>query len=189
MYVCVYMLVSQLCPTLCDPMDSSPPGSSVHRASQVRILEWVAISFSRDLLDPGIEPQSPALKVDALLSGPRWKMGPNNPCLQIFMRSCVTFSLWVWAGTSDSLPIKRRWQKWWYVTFEFRLQKDSVLPLCLEAFTLVEASCHGMTRSYTEAHVAKDWCVQPKPARPRGLPTLILGELEGDFLQPALRWL
>ena len=92
-YVCVYMLVSQLCPTLCDPMDSSPPGSSVHRASQVRILEWVAISFSRDLLDPGIEPQSPALKVDALLSEPRWKMGPNNPCLQIFMRSCVTFSL------------------------------------------------------------------------------------------------
>ena len=80
----VYMLVAQLCPTLCDPMDSSPPGSSVHRVSQIRIREWVANSFSRDLLDPGIEPQSPALKVDALLSEPPWKMGPNNPCLQIF---------------------------------------------------------------------------------------------------------
>ena len=32
----------QLCPTLCNPMDSSPPGSSVHRILQARILEWVA---------------------------------------------------------------------------------------------------------------------------------------------------
>ena len=36
----------QSCPTLCDPMDCSPPGSSVHGISQARILEWVAISFS-----------------------------------------------------------------------------------------------------------------------------------------------
>ena len=39
--------VSQSCPTLCDPMDCSPPGSSVHGIFQARILEWVAISFSR----------------------------------------------------------------------------------------------------------------------------------------------
>ena len=38
---------TQLCPTLCDPMDSSPPGPSVHRILQARILEWVAISYSR----------------------------------------------------------------------------------------------------------------------------------------------
>ena len=36
----------QLCPTLCDPRDSSPPGSSVPGILQARILEWVAISFS-----------------------------------------------------------------------------------------------------------------------------------------------
>ena len=35
----------QSCPTLCDPIDNSPPGSSVHRILQARILEWVAISF------------------------------------------------------------------------------------------------------------------------------------------------
>ena len=40
---------TQLCPTLCDPMDYSPPGSSVHGTFQARILEWVAISFSRTL--------------------------------------------------------------------------------------------------------------------------------------------
>ena len=39
--------VTQSCPTLCDPMDHSPPGSSVRGILQARILEWVAISFSR----------------------------------------------------------------------------------------------------------------------------------------------
>ena len=36
----------QLCPTLCDPIDGSPPGSPVHGILQARILEWVAITFS-----------------------------------------------------------------------------------------------------------------------------------------------
>ena len=44
----------QSCPTLCDPMDSSPPGSSVHRILQARILEWGAISFS--ILTIGLVP-------------------------------------------------------------------------------------------------------------------------------------
>ena len=39
-------LVTQSCLTLCDPMDCSPPGSSIHRIFQARVLEWVAISFS-----------------------------------------------------------------------------------------------------------------------------------------------
>ena len=41
------VLVAQLCLTLCNPMDSSLPGSSVPRILQARILEWVAIPFSR----------------------------------------------------------------------------------------------------------------------------------------------
>ena len=76
----VKMLVTQSCPTLCDPMDCSPPGSSVHGILQARILEWVAIPFSRgsspgDLPDPGIEPRSLALQADSLLSEP-----PGKPC-------------------------------------------------------------------------------------------------------------
>ena len=39
--------VPQSCPTLFDPMDCSLPGSSIHEILQARILEWVAISFSR----------------------------------------------------------------------------------------------------------------------------------------------
>ena len=45
--LCVYVCLSVSCLTLCDPMDCSPPGSSVHGILQARILGWVAISFSR----------------------------------------------------------------------------------------------------------------------------------------------
>ena len=49
---CGKLLVAQWCPTLCDPRDYSPPGSSVHGICQARILEWVAISFSRGSSQP-----------------------------------------------------------------------------------------------------------------------------------------
>ena len=51
------VLVAQLCLTLCDPMDCSPPGSSVRGISQARIWEWVVISFSRGIfLTQGLNP-------------------------------------------------------------------------------------------------------------------------------------
>ena len=43
---CCCCLVTKLCPTLCNPMNCNPPGSSVHVILQARILEWAAISFS-----------------------------------------------------------------------------------------------------------------------------------------------
>ena len=70
------VLVAQSCLTLCDPQDSSPPGSSVHGILQARILEWVAISSPGDLLDPEIEPGSPALQMESLPSEP-----PGKPYL------------------------------------------------------------------------------------------------------------
>ena len=62
-------LVTQLCPTICDPKDCSPPGSSLHKILQARILEWGAIPCPC----PGIKSASPALKADSLLSEPRGK--------------------------------------------------------------------------------------------------------------------
>ena len=50
----IVVLVAKLCPTLRNPMDCSPPGSSVHGILQARILGWVAMPFSRGLPDPGI---------------------------------------------------------------------------------------------------------------------------------------
>ena len=60
-------LVAQLCPTFRNFMDSRPPGSSVRGILLARILKWVAMPSSRDLLNPGIEPASPALQADSLL--------------------------------------------------------------------------------------------------------------------------
>ena len=57
--------VAQSCPTLCDPMDCSPPGSSVHRISQARILECEPFPSPGNLPDPGIKPAFPAWLVDS----------------------------------------------------------------------------------------------------------------------------
>ena len=52
--MCAYVLS----PTLCDPMDCSLPVSSLHGVPQARILEWLAVSYSGGLPDPGIETMS-----------------------------------------------------------------------------------------------------------------------------------
>ena len=65
--------VAQSCPTLCDPMDCSLSGSSVHGIFQARVLEWIAISFSRGSSQPGNEPGSTTLQADALPSEPPGK--------------------------------------------------------------------------------------------------------------------
>ena len=94
------------------PMDCSPPGSFVHGISQARILEWVAIPFSRrwtvalqaplsmgfprqeywsglpfpspgDLPDPGIEPKSPALQANSLPSEPPRRPPETSPTRDI----------------------------------------------------------------------------------------------------------
>ena len=65
MCVCVCVCVAQLC-LFVTLMDCSPPGSSVHRILQVRILEWVAIPFSRVYSLIGIKPRPPALQADSL---------------------------------------------------------------------------------------------------------------------------
>ena len=69
-------LVAQLYPTLCDPMDCSLPGPSVHGILQARILEWIAISSPGDLPDPGIEPMSltsPALAGRFFTTSASWE--------------------------------------------------------------------------------------------------------------------
>ena len=69
---CVLCLVTQSCPTHCDPLDCSPPGSCVHGVLQARILEWVAMPSSRG----SSQPTSPALQADSLSPEPPGK--PKN---------------------------------------------------------------------------------------------------------------
>ena len=63
------VLVIQSCLTLCDPMDFSPPSSSVHGILQARILDWVAIPFSKTILcprnpTPGLYPEKTTIQKD-----------------------------------------------------------------------------------------------------------------------------
>ena len=65
--------VAQSCPTLCDPLDCSLPGFSIHEVFQARVLEWAAIPSPGDLHHPGIQPRSLALQAGSLLSEPPGK--------------------------------------------------------------------------------------------------------------------
>ena len=79
----MYSKLLQLCVTLGDPMDCSPPGSSVHGILQARILEWVLMPFSRgssQQRDGTLSPVSPALEEDSLPLEPSGK-----PCVSIEM--------------------------------------------------------------------------------------------------------
>ena len=69
------VLVAQLCLTLCDPMDCSPPGSLSMEFSRQEY--WSGLSFPSpgDLPNPGIKLGSPTLQADSLLSEP-----PGKPC-------------------------------------------------------------------------------------------------------------
>ena len=76
----VEVLVTQSCLILCNPIDCSPPSPSVHGILQARILKWVAMPFSRASSPPWIEPKSPSLQADSLLSEP-----PGEPFLSKFL--------------------------------------------------------------------------------------------------------
>ena len=84
LWACLYAKLIQLCPTPCDPMDYSPPGSSVHGILQARILEWVALPSWGDLPDSGIESWSPALQADSLSPEPPGKLNSLNTRCQTY---------------------------------------------------------------------------------------------------------
>ena len=68
---------TQLCLTLCNPMDGSLPDSSVHEILQARMLEWVAIPFFRGSSQPRDQTW---VSLDSLLSEPPWKPSINVWC-------------------------------------------------------------------------------------------------------------
>ena len=75
-------LVAKSCLTLCNPMNCSPPGSSVHGISQAKILEWVAISSSRGSSQSWIEPESLGLAGGLFTAEPPGKPQPSDYSLR-----------------------------------------------------------------------------------------------------------
>ena len=77
-YACVCAKSLQSCLTLCNPVDCSPPGFSVHGIFQAGILEQIPIFSPGDLPNPGIKPTSPALAGGFFTTEP-----PVKPCLSL----------------------------------------------------------------------------------------------------------
>ena len=88
----VRMLVAQSCLTLHESLDQGQPGSSVHGILQARILVWVASPSPGDLPDSGIEPKSPVLQADSLLTEPpgKPKCWKKNNFLQLLKHLPIT---------------------------------------------------------------------------------------------------
>ena len=85
-----------LCLTLCNSMDCSLPDSSVYEILQARILEWVAIPFSRGSSHPGIKPQPPELQAASLQYEPPGKpyiiySSSLNSLSYFFDPQCISF--------------------------------------------------------------------------------------------------
>ena len=103
-YRYAYMFVQSLqpCLTLCDPMDSSLSGSSVHGILQARILEWVAMPSSRESSQSRIKTTSPALQEDSL------PLSPSGKPVCVYMCMCVCiyifFSNIVYYKTVNIVP-------------------------------------------------------------------------------------
>ena len=95
--------VAQSCPTPCDPMNCSLPGSSVHRIFQARILEWVALSFSRRSSQPR-DWTWVSLIVDALPSEPPRKIVTVVVLQYHMIHSCLDQN----QGTQDMEPRTQR---------------------------------------------------------------------------------
>ena len=85
LYTMSVRLAAQLCTALCDPMDYSLPGSPVHGILQVRILEWVAIPFSRGFSQPRDQTLVSCIAEDTLL--------PEPPGMPILYHNPVLFDL------------------------------------------------------------------------------------------------
>ena len=96
------VLGAQSCSRLCDPMDCSPAGSSVHGVLQARILEWVASSFSRGSSQPrdwSIKPGSLILQSGSLPSEPLRKPCLNhdyNIYISIYVCVCVCIHIYIY---------------------------------------------------------------------------------------------
>ena len=92
--------VAQSCPTLCDPMDCSLPGSSIHGILQARILEWVAISFSRGSSQPRDQTRV------SLIAGRRFNLWATReaPSPEVCSNSCPLVQ-WCYLTISSSAAL------------------------------------------------------------------------------------
>ena len=113
--------VAQSCPTLCNSMGCSLPGSSVHGILQARVLDWMPCPPPGDLPNLGIEPMSPTLQEDSLPSKP-----PGKPKWVAYAFSRRSSQPRNWAGVSC---LAGRFFTGWATREALELPYDPAIPL------------------------------------------------------------
>ena len=102
------VIVTQSCQTLCNPMDCSPPGSSVHGILQASILEWVVISFSNNIFYKlFIHHQSSFPKISS--DEKKNSASRSNPGTHITLTCYMSLSPLIWNNPSICLCLLRPW--------------------------------------------------------------------------------
>ena len=107
MQVCMYAAAAakslQSCPTLCDPMDCSPPGFSIHGILQARTLEWVAISFPQCMK---VESESEVAQLCLTLSDPMDCSPPGSSVRGIFQATVLEWGAIAFSSMYVYIPSK-----------------------------------------------------------------------------------
>ena len=129
--------VLQSCLTLCNTMDCSPPGSSVNRILQARILEWLAISFFRGSSNPGIKPTSPVSPASADRFFIGWAIGGN-------LRMTLT---WRWCTFPSCLSGSSLSCRGPTNTFSYHIDSASYLTQLADSFSMLN-TCYELHLSY-----------------------------------------
>ena len=121
--VCVCVCLCSVCVWLCDPIDCSLPGSCVHAISQARILDWVAIIFSRE--SPWAKPVDPTLAGGFFTTAPPVIIQKRNKTILLWLEflywerlwgnQITQAGLWVWLAFSAEAggQLTERNRCWW----------------------------------------------------------------------------
>ena len=161
-------LVIQSCPTLCNPIDCSLLGSSVHGILQAIILELLPFPSPRDLPDPGIESRSPTLQVDSLLSEPPGKSLNYSSIVEYLLHArhsmiaisfnfisvmqymfCIMWGMWIAVPSTPNLRHNKKNRGLFLAYFpileQFKLLSLPFLPWAFTSF-LGSFACSWLTR-------------------------------------------
>ena len=131
-YFCCCCSVAKSCLILCDPMDSSPPGSSVYGISQARILQWVAVSYCKGSSQP--RDQNPVSCIGRWILY-RWATREASGICRLLIYSVMYHNLrrnkHLISASDSCSPLKLYSHSRWIIDFWFKLCKGVLGSLVL----------------------------------------------------------
>ena len=164
-FSCQKVLVTIVCLTLCNPMDCSPPGSTVHLEFS-RQKYWSGQTFSSpgNLPDPGIKPRSPALQVDSFVWATREEREGNSASLtgpaEAVVELCATMSSYfchlIW-GIREMKPVWRWKDEYYTSTSMFLVELISVWSFIPRPLTLPAKPRAGTSNLSPSCHYHRGW--------------------------------